>query len=296
MLRFARTLSSVLMFIPSVAVAQSAALDRASLLAADRRVAEASFKTSLAQALNDAVAANALYLYPGAPVIEGVAAIRSLLAAQPLLDSLIVQWSPFDGSVARDHSLGVTYGALAVTSRRGAFPGARLGRYIAVWRPVEGAWRLAAMVQIGLAPPNRVVLRAEFGPVERGALAPSGSARDFIKADLDFAALARKSGAGVAFRTWAAPDAVTLPGTGELTRGPEAIGQAFAGDANDWIWVPVAAGAAGSGDLGFTIGQAVIRPRSGEDPAYTKYLTIWRRLPNGQVRFLTDGGTARPKP
>ena len=27
-----------------------------------------------------------------------------------------------------------------------------------------------------------------------------------------------------------------------------------------------------------------------------KYLTIWRRQPGGEVRFLTDGGNARPSP
>ncbi|MEO8448972.1 MAG: hypothetical protein ABI647_04220 [Gemmatimonadota bacterium] len=296
MFRLARTLSSALWLVPSLVSAQTALPARAALFAADRRVAEASFKGGLRQSLGEAFLENGVYLYPGAPVVEGAAKIKALLTAQPLLDSLTVQWHPLDGFVSRDSSLGVTYGVLAVTAKNGMFAGARLGKYIAAWRMDAGTWRLAALVQIGLAPPGRAVVRSELGPVERPALLASGSPKDFIQADMDFAALARKSGAAVAFRTFAAPEAVTLPGTGELTRGPEAIGKAFAGDQSDWTWSPVAAGSATGRDLGFTVGQAVIRPKSGEEAAYTKYLSIWRRLPNGQVRFLTDGGNARPKP
>ena len=53
------------------------------------------------------------------------------------------------------------------------------------------------------------------------------------------------------------------------------------------------AGTAASGDLGFTIGESVIRVE-GSPASYGKYLTIWRRLPDGSVRFLTDGGNPRP--
>ena len=60
-----------------------------------------------------------------------------------------------------------------------------------------------------------------------------------------------------------------------------------------WDWHPVLAGASASGELGFTVGEAEIRPE-GAPVNYSKYLTIWRRQPGGEVRFLTDGGNARP--
>jgi hypothetical protein len=81
-------------------------------------------------------------------------------------------------------------------------------------------------------------------------------------------------------------------GGGLLIRGPEAIGRAVAGPAA-WRWHPVAAGTARSGDLGWTVGEAVIAPRSGQ-PEYSKYLTVWVRQPEKPVKFLLDGGNARP--
>jgi hypothetical protein len=113
-----------------------------------------------------------------------------------------------------------------------------------------------------------------------------------VGADLAFARLAGDSGAAIAFVRWAAADAIIFGGSGLITRGPEAIGREVAGPAH-WRWYPVAAGAAGSGDLGWTVGEAIISPNKG-DPSYSKYLTVWTRDEAGQVRFLTDGGNSRP--
>jgi hypothetical protein len=118
-------------------------------------------------------------------------------------------------------------------------------------------------------------------------------AAQFLNADLAFARLAGDSGAALAFRRWAAPDAVIFGDRGLLTMGPQAIGRGVAGPAQ-WQWHPVSAGAARSGDLGWTVGEAVIAEKEGE-PIYSKYLTIWARR-GGMVRFLTDGGNARPAP
>ena len=32
------------------------------------------------------------------------------------------------------------------------------------------------------------------------------------------------------------------------------------------------------------------------DAFYSKYLTIWLRQPDGSLKFLVDGGGARPRP
>ena len=130
----------------------------------------------------------------------------------------------------------------------------------------------------------------------RPALAPipaSGPLADYAKADLQFAALAGKSGAPPAFEAFAAPDAVTFYSTGELARGPAGIRRWLGADDAAWSWRPVAAG--GTADLGFTVGESVITPK-GESPSYGKYLTLWRRLPGGAIRYIADGGNARPAP
>jgi hypothetical protein len=168
---------------------------------------------------------------------------------------------------------------------------AEIGHYIAAWRRDGNRWTIAALVFAGLRGLPKPVLTGEI-PATRNAIDARGSAEPFVAADVAFARLAGDSGAAVAFERWAAPEALTFGDQGLLTRGPKAIGRTVDFPAV-WRWHPVAAGSAGSGDLGWTVGEATI---SGKDaaPAFSKYLTIWTRLSGGEVRFLTDGGNGRP--
>jgi hypothetical protein len=61
-------------------------------------------------------------------------------------------------------------------------------------------------------------------------------------------------------------------------------------------WGPIAGGAAPSGNLGLTIGEATAtNPVTGER-RYSKYITVWKRQPNGTWLYVIDGGNARPAP
>jgi ketosteroid isomerase-like protein len=265
--------------------------DPAALASQERAAVEASVRDGFASTLIASLARDGALLWPGAPVVVGAEQARRLLNAQRGLDSLRVTWQPLGLELAADGTLGVTWG-VAAAARDGA--AARLGRYIAAWRPEGEAWKLAAFVVIGLSPPTATTLPAELGPARRPPISPSGPAGPFVAADLAFARLAADSGAARAFLRFAAPDAVTFGGVGLLHRGPEAIGRALDdGAVTRWDWHPVLAGASASGELGFTVGEAEIRPE-GAPVNYSKYLTIWRRQPGGEVRFLTDGGNARP--
>jgi ketosteroid isomerase-like protein len=51
--------------------------------------------------------------------------------------------------------------------------------------------------------------------------------------------------------------------------------------------------AAESGDLAVTVGLSKIS--TGSDAYIGKYLTVWRRQPDGSVRFILDSGNDRPK-
>ena len=260
------------------------------LLTAERTVSDASGRGQFAATVVAALAGDGAILWPGAPVIHGIEPVRRLLAAQPLLDSLRITWQPLGVEMAADGSLGVTWG-VAAAARDGA--PARIGRYIAAWARENGEWKLAAFVGLGIYPIAASRVTADMGPATLSPLAASGPAAAFIAADLAFARLAGDSTAAVAFERYAAPQAVTFGG-GILNNGPKAIRHGLeGGPPSAWAWHPVLAGAAGSGDLGFTIGESVIRVE-GSPASYGKYLTIWRRLADGSVRFLTDGGTARP--
>jgi ketosteroid isomerase-like protein len=262
----------------------------ASLAAADRQGSEASGRSGFAAALLGALADDGAVLWPRAPVAAGRDRIRRLLRDQKILDSARVSWQPLGLEVSSDGSFGVSWGVMAA-GRDAAPP--RLGRYIAAWRRAGGDWKLAALVTLGVFP-AATGYPGDF-PRTLPPSAPRGPAGHFVAADLGFARMAGDSGAPIAFERFADPEAVTFAG-GVLHRGPASIRRALElGGPADWAWHPVLSGGSASGDLGFTVGESEIRPRQG--PAtYGKYLTIWRRDPNGRVGYLTDGGNARPGP
>ncbi len=280
--------AGVLVLGASSAAAQSGATD--SLAAAERRLVEASGRDGFAAAIVAALASDGTLLWAGAPVVVGADQTRRLLAAQRPLDSLRITWQPLYREMAADGTLGISWGVAAV-AHDGA--PARIGRYIAAWRPENGAWKLAAFVGLALYPAAATVLPANLGPLRLPPAAASGPGAAFVTADLAFARLAGDSGAAPAFERFAAPDAVTF-GAGPLTRGPAAIRKSLeGGPPSRWAWHPVAAGASAGGDLGFTVGESEIT-EEGSPTSYGKYLTIWRRMPGGAVRFITDGGSPRP--
>jgi len=64
-------------------------------------------------------------------------------------------------------------------------------------------------------------------------------------------------------------------------------------------WTPTSVDVPRSGDIGFTAGPAVLevpQPGGGVLRFYGKYLSVWARQPNGDWKFILDGGNASPPP
>jgi hypothetical protein len=259
------------------------------LLAADRAASALSSDSGFVAALAKSLDRAGVLLWPGAPVVLGADEATRLMVAISARDTMRLTWQPLGVELARDSTLGVTWGVAVMTPR--LTPGApHIGRYTAVWRRNSGRWTISALLFTGVKPMATTLPRGT--PLTQPPAPATGPAGHFVAADLAFARLAGDSGAVVAFRTWAAPDAIVSGGSGVLTRGPDAIASGVAGPAV-WRWHPVAAGSSRTGDLGWTAGEAVIKPETGE-PSYSKYLTVWIRPPGRPIRFLTDGGNARP--
>lgn len=250
--------------------------DRAALLAADRAHARATDFTS-------AFADDATYLHPGAPLVRGKEAIRTILAGSPGP----LTWAPEDADVSGDGTLGYSYGWTHLSDQR--------GKYLACWqRRTNGPWRIVAYARTRLdssattPPPAPAAVPAK--PVRGRA-----DSHELLSADSAFSALSVAQGAKAAFISFAADHAVLLgQGGAPMTHGRDAIGAAFAEFPADAVleWTPVAANIAGSGDLGCTVGEALVRARG----TYSKYLTVWKRQPDRTWRFVADGGNARPAP
>jgi hypothetical protein len=259
------------------------------VLAADRAASALSSDSGLVAALATTLAPNGVLLWPGAPVLIGREQVTRLIRGISARDTTRLTWQPLGVELSSDSTLAITWG-IAATSSRQTPSAPRLGRYTAAWGRDAGRWSISALLFSNVTP---VVTTVPQGmPIRRPPAPATGPAGHFVAADVAFARLAGDSGAAVAFRTWASADAIVSGGPSLLLRGPDAIASGVAGPAA-WRWHPVAAGASRSGDLGWTAGEAVIAPQSG-DTSFSKYLTVWIRPPGRPVRFLLDGGNSRP--
>ena len=279
-------LAAILVLPPTALVGQDR---RAALLDADRAASLASSDSGTSSMLAGRLDSVGVLLWPGAPVVVGPGEAARLFSTLPGPDSVRLTWQALGMTLARDSALGMTWGITATTPRLTPGP-PQFGRYMMAWRRHQDRWRMEAVLFSGVRPVASAV-PAGLSPT-RSPLADSGVAGPFVAADLAFAGLAADRGAEAAFRHWAAPDATIFGERGLLTRGPKAIGRGVAGP-DLWRWHPVSAGASKGGDLGWTVGEAVISPKAGE-PIYSKYLTFWTRGSAGPPRFISDGGNLRP--
>ena len=117
----------------------------------------------------------------------------------------------------------------------------------------------------------------------------AGSTEAVIAAERGFAADAAARGPKAAFLAAASEDGVMV------RKGRVLNARAFVGgwpdEGGSLAWWPVLAGAARSGDFGFTTGPAVW----GKDEGFSDYLTVWRREADGRWRWLIDMGAKTAK-
>ncbi len=125
------------------------------------------------------------------------------------------------------------------------------------------------------------------------------SAEVLLEADAAFARAAAARGVAQAFRDYAAPDAMVLPAGAEPVTGREAIFQIMQQDPGELTWTPAGADLCKGGDLGYTWGRFQFRETAPNRPAavhYGKYLTVWKRQPDGSWKFVADIGNSSPAP
>lgn len=266
------------------------ALQCGPLVEADQKLTEAIQRDGLLTALPAALAADGVLLFDAAPVLTGRDVIAEFLKRQSDLAGYHFVLQPFRAVLSSTNDFGVTFGALA--TYRSSDGKLAVGRYINAWRcDADSAWRLVAHTPVG----GYNIGEPRMSMSERAArLSAVPAAHDeFARADLAFSDAAGARGAPAAFEEFAAPNAITFAGTGELNIGPAKIRERLAKSpvaAAKWQWHPV--WSMGSGDLGVTVGEAVIG--SDNNVFYSKYLTVWQRQANGAVRFIVDGGNSRP--
>lgn len=278
---------------------------RDSLLTADAARGEAATRRGRAAAAAAWLDSDVVYLHSGAPILYGRSAALAILGeAAP--ERSTYQWRPLGGGVSRDGKGGYTYGiATTATPNAEGPPAVRLDRYLAFWRRhADQSWHIIAYAEVGGPAPGAGVQvpSAEFPPslaIPRGRRADA--VREVRDADSAFALAADLQGSGIAFAQYVAPQGVVFSGS-EIVIGTEAVRALFdeqQGAGGTLNWRPVYADAVESGDLGWTVGEYVFTGRGANGSVvqrFGKYLTIWKKQPGGEWRFVVDGGNASPTP
>jgi ketosteroid isomerase-like protein len=132
------------------------------------------------------------------------------------------------------------------------------------------AWGLFIIAAAALAAPAATAAQPEPSPLD-----------EVIATERAFADETRRVGFKQGFLAFVAPDGfVFQPGPTPARPGLEALPDEPP-PGPPLFWWPQFAGAALSGDLGFTSGGATIDVR---------YFTVWQRQPDGEWRWIYDGG------
>ena len=131
------------------------------------------------------------------------------------------------------------------------------------------------------------------------ATAPSAADREsarsaLLRTDAEFSKMSEAHGSADAFAAYVAPEGIVLAEY-PAHRGLDAVRSQF-GTAPPGIrltWKPGVADVAASGDLGYTVGTYELRSPAGLVRT-GKYMTVWRKQPDGSWKFVADGGTPDP--
>lgn len=135
----------------------------------------------------------------------------------------------------------------------------------------------------------------------RPAADPARERAALLEADLTFEKATGEHGLQ-GWVGWFAEDGFQVPNWGPLVIGPEAIRANMKGLFGDTTvrltWAPDTALVAASGDMGYTIGHwQLLRLGAPADSAAARgrYLTVWKKQPDGGWKVAADIGNQEPK-
>jgi hypothetical protein len=130
-----------------------------------------------------------------------------------------------------------------------------------------------------------------------GTARAEDTAATLMRIDKEFSATAEKVGVGKAFSMYAANPTIRF-GTPAVRVSPSELVKEFPPDLR-LSWTPEEAMAAASGDLGFTWGRWILHGKNKDGSpreVHGKYVTIWKKEPDGTWKFVLDTGQPDPPP
>jgi hypothetical protein len=268
---------------------------RASLLSADSALAATTASQGLVQGLPSGFADSGIYEQYGEPIIVGRSNVQSTLSALYSTAGYALTWHAYFADVSSATDVGYTYGQATQTDPATDTilgPGTQPLIYIAFWRRTNAVWKIEAFM---LQPANATLTTptGSFATPTNDA-APSytsnGQAQDrasVLATDGAFSDLSVYIGQDSAFTMYA--DTFGVQAGADFIYGKPAIRTAFNGTPITSVlsWTPTLSDVASSNDLAYTAGPYIF---IGNSAFYGQYLSIWKREPSGDWRYLQDGG------
>ena len=123
--------------------------------------------------------------------------------------------------------------------------------------------------------------------------------QSLLDVDRVFSTMSVDSGLYQAFDHFMADSATILRDNAHPIMGREAIRELYAGAGGTLSWEPIFADVSRSADLGYTIGKYkyVLTDTTGaERVSDGYYITIWKKQPDGQWKYVFDTGTSGTPP
>lgn len=278
---------------------------RLSLLSMDRLLIASIRAHGPADGLRPFLAHDATYLAPRLAIATGKQDVEAALAAAfPTGTEVAQDWQQFGGDVSADGRLGYTFGhGIQTTTQPDGTQSRTVVLSIAAWRRSGRHWRLEAYLwnlqrsEPGDPPPGFPLIDPGVSGTPRRAPARRNAA-EVLAADTAFAQLSVAQGYSIAFAGYVAPEGAQM--ASPIAWGGDRVAAAFAGwePVETLAWAPLLAQSTSSGDLGWSVGNALYTLRNLDGSVAfqspSKYLTVWARQPDGRWRYILDGGNSRP--
>jgi ketosteroid isomerase-like protein len=125
---------------------------------------------------------------------------------------------------------------------------------------------------------------------------PAATLESAMQADRDFAAMVASEGPAAAFEAWFDAEGEFVE-PGIVTKGGAQVAENFAQSPPGFTieWAPDGGHGSASGDLAVTTGRYTVKADMGV-LAVGRYLTTWRKSPDGQWKVVLDTTVADPAP
>lgn len=126
--------------------------EKAALLALDREWSDSTRDVNKALTY---FAPDATYYPQGMPKVSGEDNLRQALTAMSQAPGFALSWKPEKAEVSASGDLAYTTGTFSATMNNAAgVPSTEIGKYVAVWKKVNGAWKAVEDIGNTNAPPT----------------------------------------------------------------------------------------------------------------------------------------------